>query len=132
MWTKSDQGAWSIPNGTAEAREPLAGARQQFTNETGLTVDGAFISLDPVKQKSGKLLEAFAVEADLELGDFRSKTFSLEWPPRSGQFESFPELDRIDYFDLPVALRKMLPYQWPLLLELSEKMGWRIRRVDCG
>src|SRR5262249_44262596 len=129
FWSKSDQGSWSIPTGIAEPGDPLTSARREFAKETGLAVDGVFISLAPVEQKSGKLLQTFAIEADLNLADFRGNAFSVEWPPGSGQLQTFPEIDRLEYFDLHVALRKMLPYQWPLLLELSEKQGWRIRRA---
>jgi predicted NUDIX family NTP pyrophosphohydrolase len=132
FWSNSDKGSWSIPKGTAESEDLLACARSEFTKETGLVADGEFIALAPVEQKGGKLLQAFAVGSDLDVNNFRSNEFSLEWPLGSGRRERFPEIDRIEYFDLRVALRKILPYQWPLLLELSEKMGWRIRRDRQG
>ncbi len=84
-----------------------------------------------VEQKSGKVLHGFAVEADLDVKNFRSPEFSLEWPPRSGWWQTFREIDRIEYFGLRTALRKILPYQWPMLLELSEKLGWRIPRAHA-
>jgi predicted NUDIX family NTP pyrophosphohydrolase len=127
FWSTNAGGSWSIPNGMADSGDLLACARREFTKETGLIADGEFISLTPVEQKSGKHLQAFAAEIDLELKNFRSNKFSLEWPPGSGRWESFPEIDQIEYFGLRTALRKILPYQWPLLLELSEKLGWRIR-----
>jgi predicted NUDIX family NTP pyrophosphohydrolase len=131
FWSnRNDNGAWSIPWGTAQPGDLLAGARRQFTADTGLVADGTFTPLDPVADKSGKPLHAFAVDADLALENFRGNTFSLEWPLGSGQQQTFPEIDRIAYFPLSAALRKMLPYQWPLLLELSERMGWRIRRAQ--
>jgi predicted NUDIX family NTP pyrophosphohydrolase len=83
-------------------------------------------------RRFGKLLQAFAVECDLDLKNFCSKKFSLEWPPFSGRWESFPEIDRIGYFNLHTAVRKIVPYQWPLLLELSEKRRWHIRRKARG
>jgi predicted NUDIX family NTP pyrophosphohydrolase len=128
FWSKQDQGTWSIPQGIAEQEDLLACARREFTKETGLIADGGFIPLSPVQQKSGKMLHSFAVEADLALENFRSQEFSLEWPLGSGRLETFPEIDRIEYFGLRIALRKMLPYQWPLVLELAEKLGWRPRR----
>jgi predicted NUDIX family NTP pyrophosphohydrolase len=127
FWSKKDQGSWSIPKGSAEPGDLLACARREFTKETGFVADGEFVALALVEQKSGKTLQSFAVEADFNLKDFRSNEFSLEWPPGSGRWESFPEIDRLEYIDLRTALRKILPYQWPMLLELSEKLGWRIR-----
>ena len=84
---------------------------------------GPATPLTPVRQKSGKLVHAFAVEADLDLTGWHSNEFTLEWPPRSGRIQTYPEIDRLDYFDLRTALRKILPYQWPLLMELSELLG---------
>ena len=77
------------------------------------------VALAPVNQKSGKLVHAFAVEADFELGAFASNTFEIEWPPKSGRRQSFPEIDRIAYFALPAAKAKIIAYQLPLLLELE-------------
>jgi predicted NUDIX family NTP pyrophosphohydrolase len=131
FWSKrNDRNSWSIPKGDAEADDLLACARREFTNETALVAEGSFVPLEPVAHKPGKLLHAFAVEADLDLKDFRSGEFSLEWPLGSGRREMFPEIDRLEYLGLRTALRKIIPYQWPLLLELSEQMGWRIPRTD--
>ncbi len=133
FWSKKDEGSWSTPKGIAQPDDDLlACARREFTNETGLVANGEFISLEPVEQKSGKVLHGFAVEADLDVKNFRSPEFSLEWPPRSGWWQTFREIDRIEYFGLRTALRKILPYQWPMLLELSEKLGWRIPRAHTA
>jgi predicted NUDIX family NTP pyrophosphohydrolase len=132
LWSHSDQGSWSIPKGQAGSDDLLASARREFTNETGLAADGEFLPLAPVEQKGGKLLHVFAVRYDLDLTDFRSKSFSLEWPPGSGRWQSFPEIDRIGYFDLSTAVHKIVAYQWPLLLELAETLGWRLRRRRKG
>jgi predicted NUDIX family NTP pyrophosphohydrolase len=80
------------------------------------------LELSPVRQKSGKLVHAFALEADFDLSEFASNTFELEWPPRSGRRQSFPEIDRIAYFTLPVAKLKIIAYQLPLLSELEKRV----------
>ena len=88
-----------------------------------MTADGALIALAPVNQKSGKLVHAFAIEADFELGAFASNTFKVEWPPKSGKQQNFPEIDRIAYFALPAAKTKIIAYQLPLLLELEARVA---------
>jgi len=125
-WAKKDDGAWTIPKGLVEpgeeAADPLATARREFTEETNLAAPGPFIALAPVRQKSGKTVQAFAFEADLDLAGFASNMFDLEWPPKSGRLQRFAEIDRIAYFALPVAMVKILPYQRPLLTELEQRM----------
>jgi predicted NUDIX family NTP pyrophosphohydrolase len=124
FWSKKDLGVWSIPKGLVETDDLLACAKREFREETGLQlVDGPAVPLTPVRQKSGKLVHAFAVEADLDLTGWHSNEFTLEWPPRSGRIGTYPEIDRLQYFDLRTALRKILPYQWPLLMELTETLG---------
>jgi predicted NUDIX family NTP pyrophosphohydrolase len=124
FWAKKDDGAWSIPKGLVEAgADLLATAQREFTEETNLPAAGPFIALMPVKQKSGKLVYAWAFEADCDLGSFASNTFEMEWPPRSQRLQSFPEIDRIAYFALPVAMTKLIEYQRPLLHELEAKLG---------
>jgi predicted NUDIX family NTP pyrophosphohydrolase len=81
------------------------------------------IALAPVVQKSGKLVHAFAVEADLDISQFASNSFALEWPPRSGRQQSFPEIDRIAYFAVPIAKVKIITYQLPLLAELERRLA---------
>jgi predicted NUDIX family NTP pyrophosphohydrolase len=123
-WAKKDAGAWTIPKGLVEAGdELLATARREFTEETGFTANGPFRPLAPVKQKSGKVVHAFAAEADLDLANSRSNSFELEWPPKSGKRRSFPEIDRVAYFDIGTALEKILPYQQPFIRELVEKLS---------
>src|SRR5215475_10659712 len=104
FWAKRDAGAWSIPKGLVESGDLLACARREFTEETGLVADGEFMPLKAVKQKSGKTVHAFALPADLDLSNSRSNYFQAEWPPRSGKLKSFPEVDRVAYFDLGTAL----------------------------
>jgi predicted NUDIX family NTP pyrophosphohydrolase len=123
FWSKKDAGAWTIPKGLVEAGDDIAAAaRREFTEETSLFAKGAMLELPPVRQKSGKLVHAFALEADFDLGQFASNTFELEWPPRSGRRQSFPEIDRIAYFTLPVAKLKIIAYQLPLLCELEKRV----------
>jgi predicted NUDIX family NTP pyrophosphohydrolase len=123
FWSKKDTGAWTIPKGLVEVGDDIAAAaRREFTEETSLFAKGAMFELPPVRQKSGKLVHAFALEADFDLGQFASNTFELEWPPRSGRRQSFPEIDRIAYFTLPVAKLKIIAYQLPLLYELENRL----------
>ena len=116
---KKDLGDWSIPKGEFANEDALAAARREFMEETGQAVDGTFIALQPVKLKSGKLIYAWAVEADIDAGNIVSNTFELEWPPRSGRMQSFPEVDRAAWFTLAVAEEKINAGQAPLLRELS-------------
>jgi predicted NUDIX family NTP pyrophosphohydrolase len=123
FWAKKDDGVWTIPKGLAEAgADPLTTARREFTEETSFVAAGELILLAPVKQKSGKIVHAWAFEADFDLAKFVSNTFEIEWPPKSGKRKSFPEIDRIAYFTLPGAMTKILAYQQPLLLELQKRM----------
>jgi predicted NUDIX family NTP pyrophosphohydrolase len=128
FWAKKDDGAWTIPKGLVEAEaDPLADllatAQREFTEETNLSASGPFIALTPAKQKSGKLVHAFAFEADLDLTAFASNTFEMEWPPRAGRRQSFPEVDRIAYFTFPAAMMKIIAYQQPFLRELEAKIA---------
>jgi predicted NUDIX family NTP pyrophosphohydrolase len=118
---KKDDGAWTIPKGLVESGDDLlSAARREFSEETNLVIDGEVFALSPVNQKSGKVVHAFACEADIKLDTFASNTFEIEWPPRSGRHQSFPEIDRIAYFVLPVAMKKIIAYQQPFLRELEE------------
>ncbi len=121
FWAKKDDGVWTIPKGLTEAGEDLlAAARREFTEETNFVAVGEFVALAPVKQKSGKTVHAWAFEADFDLAKFASNTFEMEWPPKSGTRKSFPEIDRVAYFTLPVGMTKILSYQQPLLLEFQK------------
>ena len=124
FWARKDEGVWTIPKGVAEpGADLLATAKREFIEETNLAPDGHFIALTPVRQKSGKTVHAWALEADFDLGSFASNTFEIEWPPRSGRRQSFPEIDRIGWFDIAAAMVKILPYQQPLLLELQQRIA---------
>jgi predicted NUDIX family NTP pyrophosphohydrolase len=129
FWAKKDDGAWSLPKGLAAAdADLLATALREFNEETSLAAAGHFIPLTAVKQKSGKVVHAWAFEADFNLANFASNTFEMEWPPRSGLRRNFPEIDRIAYLPLPVAMGKIISYQRPFLVELPDA----IRRTSGG
>lgn len=130
FWAGKDAGAWTIPKGQVEpGADILATAVREFTEETNLLPAGDFmvlqdfLALQPVKQKGGKLVHAFAFEADLDLGGFASNTFAMEWPPRSGRRADFPEIDRIAYYPLAVAMDKILLAQRAFLDELQQRLG---------
>src|SRR5579885_1434041 len=125
FWRSRDEGAWSIPKGLVESGDPLACARREFKEETGFSADGETIALAPLKQKSGKLVHAYAIEADFDLASFCSNEFEMEWPPRSGKRARFPEIDRVAYFPLATARKKILPGQRGFLDELETKLRAR-------
>lgn len=116
-----DDGAWSIPKGGVESSEDLLEtARREFLEETGVTPSGPFIALKPIRQKGGKTVHAWAFEGDCDPAAVVSNAFTMEWPPRSGRFATFPEIDRADFFDLEAARRKINVGQVPLLEELHD------------
>src|SRR5215204_3230706 len=119
LWAKKDEGAWSIPKGEIDAdEEPLAAARREFEEELGSPVSGEFIALAPIRQASGKVVHAWAVEADFDPATFTSGMFSMEWPPRSGRQQEFPEVDRAEWFSIDDARRKINKAQIELLDQL--------------
>jgi predicted NUDIX family NTP pyrophosphohydrolase len=123
FWQRKDDGAWSIPKGEfGDDESPEAAARREFNEETGFTLTQPMIELKPIKQKSGKIVHPFAVEADFDADAIRSNTFELEWPPRSGAMRAFPEVDRAAWFTLHEAARKILEAQRPILAELAERL----------
>lgn len=124
FWAKKDDGAWSIPKGLYEpGEEPLAAARREFAEETGLAPSGDFVSLGSFRQPSGKTVIAYAVAGDFDLSGFRSNLFEMEWPPRSGRRQSFPEADRAGWFTLAQARRKLTKGQVPIVEALSRRLG---------
>jgi predicted NUDIX family NTP pyrophosphohydrolase len=119
FWAGKDGGAWSIPKGEyAPGEDPLAAANREFQEETGCAAAGEFLPLTPLKQPSGKIIHAWAVAGDCDATAIRSNTFSLEWPPRSGRRQDFPEVDRAAWFTLAAAREKILRGQLGFLEEL--------------
>lgn len=115
-WASKDNGAWSIPKGEyQQGEEALQAAQREFLEETGVALNGPFLALTPVRQPSGKIISAWATQGDLDPTQLRSNTFSLEWPPKSGVMQSFPEADRGAWFSLADARTKLSPGQRPLL-----------------
>jgi predicted NUDIX family NTP pyrophosphohydrolase len=116
LWAKRDAGAWAIPKGKVEPGEDIeACARREFEEELGVKPEGALIPLGRIRQKGGKWVEAFALEGDLDAAAIVSNTFELEWPPKSGRFQSFPEIDRAAWFTLAEAREHILPSQSAIL-----------------
>jgi predicted NUDIX family NTP pyrophosphohydrolase len=123
FWRNKDAGAWSIPKGEiGDHEEPLAAALREFTEETGVTLDGDFIPLGEIKQKGGKMVIAFALERDLDPSTIASNTFTIEWPPRSGRQQTFPEIDRAEWFDLDTAREKINAGQAVLIDRLIDRV----------
>lgn len=127
FWTKKDAGAWSIPKGQIEAEEePRACAIRELEEELGPAPEldpEQLIELGSIKQKAGKVVEAWAAEADFDPATLASNTVSIEWPPRSGNEQEFPEVDRAGWFDLQTAREKILPAQAELLDRLLEHLN---------
>lgn len=120
FWAKKDAGAWSIPKGEFEPGEdPLQHAKLEFLEETGFPVDGDFRMLTPVNLKSGKTVHAWAVEGDIDAAALRSNLFSMEWPPKSGKQQEFPEVNRGEWFSLDAARLKLQEGQLGFLDELE-------------
>jgi predicted NUDIX family NTP pyrophosphohydrolase len=123
-WRRKDDGAWSVPKGEMNAGEDAGdAARREFTEETGLALTGPLEPLGEIRQRGGKRVIAFAVEGDIDAQTVRSNTFEIEWPPKGGKMQTFPEIDRAEWFDLPAAHAKILESQRPLLDRLAELVG---------
>jgi predicted NUDIX family NTP pyrophosphohydrolase len=124
FWVKKDEGAWSIPKGEhQDGEESIDVARREFFEETGFEVSGDFVEIGSVKQTGGKVVTAWAVEGDCDPDLLRSNLFEMEWPPRSGRIQSFPEVDRGGWFSLGEAKRRILKSQEPLLDMFSTVLG---------
>jgi predicted NUDIX family NTP pyrophosphohydrolase len=124
FWAKKDAGAWSIPKGEYEdGDDPLASALREFEEETGTRLEpDAPVELGTIVQRGGKRVSAWAVEGDLDPGTLRSNTFEMQWPPRSGVWREFPEVDRAEWFDVARAREKLVPAQAELLDRLEERL----------
>ncbi|RYY21979.1 MAG: NUDIX domain-containing protein [Chitinophagaceae bacterium] len=121
FFAKKDNGFWTIPKGEIEGNDdPLKTAVREFEEETGLRPTGKFIDLGEIRQKGGKIVEAWAVEGDLDISMIRSNTFEIEWPPKSGKRKSFPEIDKGGWFSLKEAREKINEAQADFLTRLTE------------
>jgi predicted NUDIX family NTP pyrophosphohydrolase len=127
FWAKKDMGAWTIPKGEmAEGEDELTTARREFEEETGIRPEGPFHPLGSVQQRAGKIVHAWAFEGDCRPAAIRSNSFRVPWPPGSGQWRTFPEIDRAEWFGLEEARRRINPAQAPLLSALEEALA----RID--
>ena len=130
LWARKDEGAWSIPKGEVEPDEDaLAAARREVEEETGARPSGTFIALSPVRQTGGKIVHVWAVESDFDPARLKSNLFEMEWPPKSGNRRSFPEVDRAAWFDLLTAEKKILPSQAVVLQHLRERLRDTVERA---
>ncbi|MGH7158247.1 MAG: NUDIX domain-containing protein [Candidatus Saccharimonadales bacterium] len=128
FWAKKDDGCWSIPKGEFdESEQALPAAKREFTEETGMPApEGDYQPLGQAKQASGKVVHAFALESDINLEEFKSNMFEMEWPPRSGQKQEFPENDKAAWFSLSAARQKLVRGQVPLLEALAANLGQKL------
>jgi predicted NUDIX family NTP pyrophosphohydrolase len=126
FWAKKDLGAWSLPKGELDdGEDPLKAAIREFEEETGFPIDGDFRPLRSLRQPSGKTIVAWAVEGNCDPAALRSNTFEMEWPPKSGQKKSFPEVDRVQWFSVEEASAKIVSAQRPFLHTLEERLTAR-------
>ena len=126
-WAKKDLGAWSIPKGEySPGEDPLAAGRREFEEETGVSVSGEFTALIPIKQSGGKIVHIWAIEGDCDASSIRSNTFLMEWPPRSGRQQAFPEIDRAEWFTLDIAKDKVTKGQRGFI----EQLGRLLQQKD--
>jgi predicted NUDIX family NTP pyrophosphohydrolase len=125
FWARRDAGAWSIPKGEhGDGEDPRACALREFEEETGMALPlGGLVELGSVKQKGGKVVSAWAAEGDLDAESVESNTFTMEWPPRSGRTEEFPEIDRAGWFGIEEAREKLVAAQAAFLDRLLERLG---------
>jgi predicted NUDIX family NTP pyrophosphohydrolase len=124
FWKNRDAGAWQIPKGKIDEGEALLDAAlREFEEELGVVPKGEPRALTRIRQAAGKWVDTFAIEGDLDAEAIVSQTFEMEWPPRSGRMQAFPEIDRAEWFSLPDARAKMLTSQLPLLDELETIIG---------
>ena len=121
FFRNKDDGSWSIPKGEfLENEDPLQAAIREFEEEIGEHITGEFVQLNPIKQKGGKTVQAWAIAGDIDHTTIKSNHFEIEWPPRSGKMQSFPEVDRAEWFDADTAKIKINAAQAALIEELIE------------
>ena len=125
FWAKRDNGAWSFPKGEFEdGEEPIEAVKREFVEELAQPVpDGELIPLGETKLSSGKIIHAWALEADFDASNIKSNAFTMEWPPKSGRQQEFPEVDQAAWFYITVATSKLTPGQKPILLTLASNLG---------
>ena len=125
FWAKKDEGAWSVFKGEYDdSEDPFAAARREFEEETGRPPpDGPVIDLGEVRQSSGKLVVAWAIEGDFDPAELVSNTFTMQWPPRSGRQAEFPEVDRAEWFDLDTARAKLVRAQAAFIDALERELA---------
>jgi predicted NUDIX family NTP pyrophosphohydrolase len=127
-WRNKNAGAWSIPKGEMDESEDAdEAARREFSEETGVALSGPLEPLGEIRQRGGKRVVAFAFEGDFDVSTLKSNTFEIEWPPKGGRMQAFPEIDRAAWFDLPMAHERILKGQRPLLDRLAELAGRGLR-----
>ncbi len=125
FWARKDAGAWTIPKGEYDANEDaLATARREFEEEVGMPVPAtSFVDLGEVRQSGGKVVRAFAADGDLDAATAVSNTFEIEWPPKSGRMQTFPELDRVEWFDVEAARTMIIAAQRAFLDRLLDHLS---------
>lgn len=131
FWARKDDGAWTLPKGEIEPDEaPMDAAIREFAEETGFAVTPPFLPIGEVKQKSGKVVAAWAFAGDCDPARLRSNLCEVEWPPRSGRRQSYPELDRVEWFAPDAARRKILPAQAPFIDRLEQALAAVTKRAS--
>jgi predicted NUDIX family NTP pyrophosphohydrolase len=124
FWANKDEGAWSLPKGVCEPDEDIvAAARREFAEEVGIVPEGPLVPLGEFRQSSGKLVIAFALEADFDPATLASNTFEMEWPPHSGRQQAFPEVDRAEWAGLDLARRRLHKGQRPIIGALERLLS---------
>ncbi len=123
FWKAKDAGAWTIPKGElAENEDALAAAKREFEEELGIKPTGPFLALEPIKQKGGKVVQAWAFEGNCDPTQCKSNMFTMIWPPGSGRICEFPEVDRVEFFQLEPAKLRINSAQIPFLEELVARL----------
>jgi predicted NUDIX family NTP pyrophosphohydrolase len=133
FWTKKDEGAWSIPKGECQPGEDgLATARREFAEETGLELQGELVALGSFRQSAAKTVEVWVAEGDADPAKLVSNTFAMEWPPRSGRMQQFPEVDRAAWLAPSEAARKLVKGQVAILEALRSHLRARVDQASRG